>query len=242
MVLAAAAVGIALVCAASPCLAANPVYVRIAVPPKTTVYVEFQDRDMRMATTVAGLKAATPIRAESVEGGQIHFPEVALPLTAKSLPAGYTEVRAWLNLGPSDVVILDADLQGVADRLIPGSPAPPMRWEVSGYLCPRCVDKQKAVWTYWFEVGAEASTTADTAPILRVPEMTKLKVKVVAQADKRDLRIGVRATVGNAELSDIRTTRGGQESPYSPVQVAVRDAAGKSVAAERGRLDKFGFG
>jgi hypothetical protein len=213
----------------------QPVYARIAIPPKTTVYVEFRDRDMRTATSVAGLRTAKPVRSGGLADGPLRFPWTVLPLEPKSLPEGYTEIRALLNL---DQVLFSNRSSAGESSTRPQTAT----WYVYGHVCPRRADRQKTTWTYWFRVGAQAGGTADTAPVLRVPDMTNPKVNVVAQADKRNLLIGVRATINNIELSDIRKTLGGKEYPYSPVQVTVRDPAGTTVVTERGRLDKFGFG
>jgi len=211
---------------ALPAMAAEskPAFIRISVSPEVTLFVQFLEKEMRMATTAERLAQATPVKAVSdkTEQGQrqFRFPAVALPVPAEALPAGVTKVQATfqvLDLGPG---------------------AGPRGSLVFGELAQYRADKAGAEWLYMQRLGLQASATSDKAPEIQLADLEKVSLTVVTKADReRKLGIGLRVAAGKSELNDIR--KNGQ-----PVEAQIRvlDSAGKEVASEKGPLNKFSFG
>ena len=216
-----AALAAALILCADP-LAAAPAYTRIRISPTTTVYAEFNRSLLRLATTVAGVKSATPLKAKQSAQDFLVFPEVSLPVAADALPAGCIKVRAILYLR-----LLPTGVPGSANRT----------WHAYGIVGPSRTDEEGALWTYWFRVEAPTGAKPEQAQVMQVPDPGGLRLTVVAKAQQREIGVGVRVMAGAAELYDI------QKSGHAPqAHVLVRDADGNGVASERGPLSKFGFG
>jgi len=215
------ALAAALVLFSAP-LAAAPAYSRLQVSPTTIVYAQFELGQLRMATTVAGLKTAKAIKAKQSTPDSLVFPEVSLPVSADALPAGVSRVRAVLYLR----------------LLTTGDPSTRSRtWYAYGVVGPSRADQDGALWTYWFNVGAPVGAQPEQAQVMRVPDPGDLKLSVVAKAQRQEIGVGVRVTAGAAELYDIQ--KSGQTAQ---MRVLVRDADGNGIASERGPLSQFGFG
>jgi hypothetical protein len=215
------ALAAALVLCAAP-LAAAPAYSRIQVSPTTIVYAQFEQGQLRMATTVAGLKTARAVKAKQSTPDSVVFPEVSLPVSADALPAGCSKVRAVLYLR----------------LLTTGDPSSRSRtWYAYGVVGPSRTDQEGALWTYWFTVGAPVGAQPEQAQVMQVPDPGDLKLSVVAKGQRREIGVGVRVMAWAAQVYDIQ--EGGQTAQ---VHVLVRDADGNGIASERGPLSKFGFG
>jgi hypothetical protein len=92
--------GFALIAISSGALSAaeNPVYARIVVSPKCTVYVQFDGSEMRLATTAPGLKSAKAIKARRSSDQHASFAEVALPVAAQDMPTGLTKMTGQFDV------------------------------------------------------------------------------------------------------------------------------------------------
>jgi hypothetical protein len=213
----------------------TPVYVRVSVSEKTSVYLEFQGREVRAAMSAEGLTAATPSKPRQ---------EITLPIPADQLPAGITAIKA-----------------GLAAAQVASGPGRKTGVQVSGYLAPCRMDDQKAEWQCVVRVGVPAADSADKATAIRLPSLEKPAISVTAKPAKGSLGVGVRLLAGrsNAAPSAAVTSRAGNASVVSvflnasgpievrkdgkpvDVKVTVLDAAGKQVASKTGPLSNFGF-
>lgn len=208
-------------CAAPAIAAETPLYARISVPAKTTIYAQFIGSDLRMATTVAGLERAKPIPAHESRDSRLLFRQVILPLPAGSLPSGWAQVRANLYLfspsgrqaGSTQGCMVLAEL-GVVRKGARGA------------------------WTYVSRVNATASTTPTDAKVLQVPDVSRLRLKWTDKVSGGNLGIALQVMAGDTEISDIQNSGKSAEA----MRVTVRDARGKVVATAAGPLAKFGFG
>jgi hypothetical protein len=192
-----------------------PAYVRIGVPPKTTVYVEFRDTQMRLATTTAGLKTAPAVKATRASQNLWSFPEVSLPLSARALPAGWKKVRADLHL-----------------HLTNGKPE-----STCARLGVSRADARGALWTCWSSLAARVSTAPAKARLLQAREPAEIALRVTTKVQRREIGVVARVMAGKAELDDID-----KDGKSVAAQVTVRDAEGRVVTSKRGTLGDFGFG
>ena len=211
--------------APKPVSAKEPVYLRISVPPDTTVYVQFKGTDMRMATTIPGLKTAKPVKVRQdrrLPANYTQFPEVTLPVPAKSLPAGWTGIAAELSAQ-----------QGPVD---PRTRTP--WWYVYGNLGPSCKDADGTVWTYLVRMAARAGDSPDTQTVFAVADPADLSLSVTAKPEGRQIGVGLAIASGQSQLYEIR--KDGVSAEVA--EVIVTDQDGKQVAAKRGPVNAFGFG
>lgn len=208
-----------------PASAKKPVYIRVSVPPDTTVYVQIQGTEMRMATTVPGLKAAKPVKARQdrrLPASYVQFPEAALPVPAEALPAGWTGITAELSAqeGPVD----------------PRTRTP--WWYVYGNLGPSCKDADGTVWTYLVRMAARAGDSPDTQTVFAVTDPADLSLSVTAKPQGKQIGAALDIASGQSQLYEIR--KDGVSAEVA--EVIVTDQDGKQVAAKRGPINAFGFG
>ncbi len=200
-------------------IAAEPqaLYVRISVSPKATVYVEFRDKEMRVAGSVEGLKDANPVKATKVQGNHTNFPEVGLPVSAEALAGKGAGLKATLVLCRTERV----------------------RTRIHGSLGLCLKDEKKAEWTYSWSAGSQLGKTPDKAPLIQVADIKGLTLEVVAKPDAKRKNIGIalRLKSGKLELSDVR--KAGKSAEAS---VRLLDSDGKEVSSATGPLSKFAFG
>ena len=197
-------------------------YLRIAVTPKVTVYAQFTDNQLRLATTVAGLDKAKAIRATQSRFSFYEFSQVPLPVSASVLGKGWSGISATF------------DVLGARG---PDNQSRPHRVFTNIGLSRK--DAAGAQWGYWRSVGdSQTGSSAAGAPAVAVPQMAALTLKVTARAKGRQLGIGAVVMAGKRELSDI--TKNGKSA--ETLRVTVRNERGTVVATTAGPLSKFGFG
>jgi len=197
----------------------SPSYVRFQVSDKVTVYAQFQNDEMRMATSVEGLASAKPVKAQpSAQGRPAQFAATDLPLTAEMLPAGCTGIKTTLYL----ISIRTA-----------GGPY------VTGTLNVSQKDANNSVWTYLTRVGARTGADAAKAPVVGVPAMDRATFEVVGKPNPQtnSIGVGVKVKVGNLLLAGIM-----KDGANAEIQVRVVNKEGKEVSSAKLSLDKLGFG
>jgi hypothetical protein len=189
----------------------TPVYVRINVSEKTSVYLEFQGREVRAAMSAEGLTAATPSKPRQ---------EIALPIPADQLPAGITAVKSGL----------------AASQAVTGSwgTTPAQVW---GYLAVCRTDDRKAEWQCILRVASPAADSADKAPAIQLPDLTKLTLSVAGNPAAGSLGVGIRLLADKTELFDVR-----KDGKSVDAQITVADASGKQAGSTKEPLAGLGFG
>ena len=198
-------------------------FVRIRVTPKAVVYVQFSKGEMRMATTGAGLTTAKPVKAKHSSSDYTQFPDVALPVSAESLPAGFTKVTAELSF----------------DRIPSG--AWPFSRARSSYvfgtlgLCQK--DSAGALWTYAMQYNARPDRSLVEAPEIQVAQLSPLRFEVITKVTRKRVGAGVHVWSGKVEVDDIL-----KNGKPAEAQMRVLDSGGAAVATSKGPLSKFGFG
>jgi len=215
--------------------AGSPIYTRINIPPRTTVYVQFQGSEMRLATSVLGLKDAEPVSATRAGATFAVFPEVTLPLTADELPRGWSKVRAAIYLYAVQTGLRSETRIWHVSAAVGPVLTCPERSRRSGVEGPSLSDTGGALWTYWFPVSAPTAAEPRSAPAWQIPNPTALRLTVMTHKARGRVGVVVRLTAGTAEVYDVQKNGKSVE-----VQVMVRDADGNGIASERGPLRKFG--
>jgi len=206
--------------------AEQPVYARIAVSPKTTVYIQFFGPKMRAATSVPGLKSAKIVDAKDLdrqglsENDYAQFPEVTLPVPAKQLPAGFTKMTAQFDVMRSS----GRRPSGVPESYVYGS---------IGLSKP---DKAKANWTYTMSVSQEGAASPVDAKPIRVPAMSNLALDLTAKVAGKKVGAGLTLKAGALEVGDIR-----KNGKSADAEVRILDSSGKVVDSSKGPIGKFGF-
>ena len=197
----------------------SPSYVRFQVSDKVTVYAQFQNNEMRMATSVEGLPNAKPVKARpSAQGQPTQFAETDLPVPAEMLPAGCTGIKTILYL---------YSIQGRAGGLY-----------VTGTLNVSQKDANNSIWTYLMRIGAQTAADAVKAPVIGIPAMDSATFEVVGKPSPQTnaIGVGVKVKVGNSLLAGIM-----KDGANAEIQVRVVDKGGKEVSSAKLSLDKLGF-
>ncbi len=208
----------------------EPAYIRISVSPKATVYVEFRDKEMRVAGSVEGLKDAKPVKATGGRGAVTNFPEVRLPVASEALPGKGGALKATLMVyrQPSR-----ARRRGLLGRMTAARQA-----TVQGNLGLCLTDEKKTEWVYSWSASSQLGKAPDKAPLIQVADIKGLTLEVVAKPDgrRKNVGIGVRLKSGKLQLSDVL-----KAGKSAEVSVRLVDSDGKEVASAKGPLSKFGF-
>jgi hypothetical protein len=214
--------GFALIAISSGALSAaeNPVYARIVVSPKCTVYVQFDGSEMRLATTAPGLKSAKAIKARRSSDQHASFAEVALPVAAQDMPTGLTKMTGQF------------DVMHFAGRRAAGQPES----YVFGAIGLSKQDKVKATWTYTVVVSQEGGASPVEAKPVTIPDASKLRLNLTVKVAGQKVGPGLTLKAGALEVGEIR-----KNGKSMPAQVRVLDSAGKAVGSSKGPLGQFGF-
>ena len=220
--------------AAGASAARSPEYLRIRFDSGDAVYVQFQEKEMRVAATAAGLARAVPVKAtESNESPmeregvyyRHQFPDVGLPVAADDLPAGFSGARVTLSYSYFEA-------SGGARR----SRARDSAFAYGNVGLSR-EDGRGAVWTYWVGRGSDLGSTPEQAPMLTVPSIGRLVLQIDTKVEKnRAVRIAVLAKSGELQLSDV--TKDGKSCQVD-LEVSAKD--GKVVASKEGALSELGY-
>ena len=201
-------------------------YFRIAVSPECTIYGLVWDDMLLLADDPDELADAAPIRALALEtgtGGAYPVPEAVLRVPAEVLPRASIQAKASLHyvFGTYRFPHPEAGRE--------------FAW-LSGQLGWQ-EGHESGVWAYWRSVWSKVGTRPRTAPVLEMPPMGPLALKITTKAlGKRKVGIGARVMAGEVELQQV--TRDGENAP---VRLRVLDGSGEEVSAEEGDLEKFGF-
>jgi hypothetical protein len=199
----------------------KPLFVRILVSDKCTVYVQYQDAKLRAATSVAELKDARPIHSQSLpEGGDFGTRDFMLPIPPDRLPANDCDIQASLDLSHGHIVTSF----GTSDYLL-----------IRGHITINRVDAEKTPWQWVISVNAQASEDPDLCDTIVLPAPNHLRLAVVPKASDGKLAVGVHVQSGD-EIFSIRKAN----SP-APARMVITDSAGAVVASKDGNQDDFGF-
>ena len=202
--------------------------VRCLPDTQPAAYLRVQGRELRVAATQEGLDSATPVKAtrsESFRSGpremiQVYScPEITLPPPAPGVTA---KARlSYQRTARAGAAAADA-----------GSGA-----GLGGEFRLTRKDSAGATWTYVVSAGtrSEAQPGADL-PALDLPDPSKLTLSIETQTEGMEAAIGLRVKSGNAAVESIL-----KNGKPVRARIEVLDRAGKSVHAQRGDLEKFGF-
>lgn len=190
-------------------------------------YLRVQGRELRVAATQEELDTATPVKAahaESFHAGpnemiQVYsFPEVTLPEPAPGVTAKAT--LSYQRIARSRASA-KASLHG----------------GLGGEFRLTRKDDTGATWTYITSAFASPNERpGQDAPSLDLPDPSKLALTIETKIEGTKAAIGLRVKSGNAAVSNIFKN----DKPV-PARLEVLNRDGKSVHAQRGDLEKFGF-
>jgi len=200
---------------------AAPLYLRIAVSPTSSVYIEFRNDEMRVAGAAKDLERAKPVKA-TASGSQYSFPEVELPVAKQELPAGFSKLTTTLKL--------------FRFRSSLGFMPRQESVHAFGTLGLAREDSKGVLWTYCTQMSAQPAAAVERAPRISVPKLTPLTLSLVTKTTRRRIGAGLRVMSGTTEVDDIL-----RDGKAPQVQMRLLDNRGKVVASERGPLAKFGF-
>jgi hypothetical protein len=204
-----------------------PSYLRVRYLPaaEPSLYVEFRNREVRVATSPKALAAAKPVRAAHAQevGGlgfsaladeEWAFPPVALP----GAPPG-TKAKAtftYLFTPSSEPSAVD-----------PGT--------VTGDVELTAPDAQGRNWVYRGSWDESTEESPEASACVDVPSPRGLQLAVEARPEGRDVAVVVSllTSVGQA-LEEVESPNGAK-----PVLVEVWDEAGKRIHSHRGVLTDF---
>lgn len=197
-------------------------YLRVRVNPQTIIYAKFQNAEMRLASTVQGLKSARPIKMIQSYPDEIEFPEVDLPIPAKAIPAGFHRLRTcFVTYAPSGSYSSDSNM-------------------VAGYTYGHFAfvrkDSSGKQWNYLVKMRSKTSPSPNSAPTVTVPVPQNLKLVVQAQPKGRMVGVGVKLMAGKAQLLDILKGSAGSE-----VKVRIINSAGHVVGSRSATIENFGY-
>jgi len=198
-------------------------YLRLRVSPETMVYAQFVGSELRMATTPAGLKTATPVKGTKSDDRYVNFPSADFPLRDGQAAAGWSKIAATFF-----VMTRDGGKEGDT-----GS-AP--RYVGAGLLLSK--QEPGALWSYNdVAEGSQAGTAPDTAPVVEIPQAEPIFLYIVCQPGReKNMGIALSLKSGKSDVSNV--SRDGK-----PVEAALKvwDAQGRAVVEAKGPLSKFGF-
>lgn len=201
-------------------------YFRIRFSSGVTIYGEFRGAELRVATTAGGLQTASAVAATkstrtAKRTGVLcsdGFPEVNLPLPAAERHAG------WLRFAGR-----------LSHLYYPG--VQQATW-VNATLGLERTDDRGATWTYWVERSGSTAPSPEQGPVLSVPGLDSLNLKVSTQiARRRYLKAGVRVWADGAELCDVSRNGSSADVQFD----AIMSDGNTVVAQKRGPLRRSGF-
>lgn len=232
----------------------KPVYARIAISDKASLYLQMAGDELRMATSADALKDAPAVKAIKPEfkGQPPIFFHVPLAIPADLTPPGMTGAQITLT----------------ASKMTPGYPT---LW-IAGKLEMNYADGKGTPWTYNQQLRGQAAAAPETAPIvgslarpaagrvtasqqqlvlrvnaITVPDGTVsievILARVPAAAGVEPKKAGESLTqavqnAGGTVLAD-NNVRMKDGTPL--VSVRFLDKDGKEVKIDKGPLGKFGF-
>jgi len=200
-------------------------YVKIILNKEKTLYVQFQDDELKMATSVADLKDAKIINAaeSSKLGGttqQDEYSQIALPLTAKELPSGIQKIAVKIThiYDTGDEALGLFDYAGIEFIFSKKGPA--------GVL-----------WEYSVETGTEVKSSAAKALNAELPDISQPKIVLEVQP-KESRQVGVAIQIRSKKFTISAIKQAGKDAT---AYLKVLDKDGKTVNAANGPLSKFGY-
>jgi hypothetical protein len=202
-----------------PLVPSRPLYARINISPKLTLYARFYGTEIRSATTVGGLTSARPIAGHKQKSGELAFPEIVVANPQPTQRQEPTAVRVRFGLVGS--------VRVGAGRAV-----------AAGALFGLCrPDAQGSVWTCWFSLAVPLGNSLEHCRGLDLPDLADLKLDVVTKAEGRKVGVGVRVMAGDALVAGIH-----RDDKRVEAHVVVRAPDGHIIVSESGPLSKFGFG
>jgi len=227
--LAAAAAVLAL---AAPGLAAvkpTDVAVRFLPAAKASLYLRFQNKELRMASSRRGLDKAQPVRSGQLDSqtfpeGEYYlrysFSKTGLPVAV----SGLSKVQGRFDL---------TRVQTIRDRSGPLQPS-----SVSGELFLTTRARSGRTWTYVLSVSAERVGSKSEPLVIKAPKVNPkdLKLEITTKVEGRDARVGLTVKSGGASISNIL-----KNGKNAPARIRIVSAKGETVVNESGDLQKFGF-
>jgi hypothetical protein len=206
-------------------------YFRIAVSPECTIYGLMREGMLYLADDPDELAEADPVKAEEdltvdLDNGMRlvnqRFPVAVLAVPAEALPSETTE--AVVALQHRFVVVADPATTRRAYSVVYG---------LAGWGRK---DGDGREWLYYGSASVESGARPQTAPLLTLPPVGPLALKVSRTGfERRTISVGVRLMAGETELQQV--TRDGENAP---IRLRVLDGSGEEVSAEEGDLEKFG--
>jgi len=220
--------------AAAAIKALQPQYVRIQVSPKRSIYLEFRGNQIRMAFTPADLEAVKPVRALKAKAARPSrvasdaFPEIDLPVPAYQLPRGFAKAMTRFVHNYSRAALYSRDIEDTGQS-----------WSyVDARVGLSRTDGKKAAWVYWISEYVEPKEAPVSAPVVKLPSLTSLKLQVTTKpGEQRKVGVAVTARSGETQLSDI-TYHGKSVLAH----LSILDRNKQAVASDKGPLGKYGFG
>jgi hypothetical protein len=205
----------------------SPVYVRLEVSPVASFYLEFSEREMRLARSPEEIADAAPVSKTERRDPFVAFTEVVLPLEPSELPDGCSELRATFELYWSGGSLWGRR-RGRGECFCVATP---------GYVL-EAGDGSR--WTYWLRMGfVNPETSPSDAPVYHVASLTEPRAEVTAEVDEDEedeVGIAIVLDMGDWRFGDIQENG---ESVQASLQVV--DESGKIVASAQGTLDELGF-
>ena len=199
----------------------TPLLAQIVVSEKSVVYIQIQGRELRAAMSVEGLQTAAPVKGRGTDASSSPYAkyQFTLPVPVDQLPAGITAIKENLTLAG-------------AYKNMSSEPEP---YIISQLTISR-TDDQRAEWQYISNGGAWPGQTWEKAPLIKSPDLDKVKASLEAKLPEGKLTVGLRITAGDAQLTDVH-----KDGEPVQVKVVVADATGAEVASRVGGMTDFVF-
>jgi hypothetical protein len=215
-----------------PAAAIDTYYLNLRFPPeqKPVLYCQISEIGLRFSPTPGGLKSAKAIRpasdkSENMGRGMsyrtVEFPEQTLPISLAGAPA----VGATFSLN---------SYGGGTGGNISGAEA-----YVSARFKLTKKDSAGNKWEYLIDSGlpGNASKGLANSPVIDLPMLNKLQLKVTTEVTKKTVGVGLALTDNKIGIHEV--TENGKPVACS---LKILDAGNKPVASAKGNLAKFGFG
>jgi hypothetical protein len=202
----------------------KPLYTRIRLSTGPTVYVQFSEKQMRLADSAAKLKKAEPISGTETKGRwhYISFPETDLPFPAARLPRGVSKIRSKITLYRKPSISAFVSLGMCYQEKKRGKDGE---------------EEKVSEWMFVTNVEKKPGRSASTASTIGVPSLGKLKLKMVTYGGKGRVGIGMTCWSGRSKISGVV-----KDGKAVPIEIGIKDGAGKEVFSGRGGVNDFGFG
>jgi hypothetical protein len=107
---------------------------------------------------------------------------------------------------------------------------------ISGQLGICRTDEHKAVWQCYVWIFSKTADNAGATQAVELPKLEKIALNVSGTPSNGKMGVGVWAMAANNQVSGLL-----KDGKAILVQVSVKDASGKEVAAKTGPLSDFGF-